>query len=71
MSHQSVSFELCGPTQRAPDGWDSARFLSIFLALGFSRFDGESQPTPLPLTRAVNCHDICYTFLDWNHQKYG
>ena len=29
------------------------RVFSIFLALSFSRFDGESQPTHLPLTRAV------------------
>lgn len=25
----------------------------VFLALGFSRFDGESQPFHLPLTQAV------------------
>jgi hypothetical protein len=28
-------------------------FLSVFAALSFSRFDGESQPSHLPLTRAV------------------
>ena len=26
----------CRPTQRAPDVWESARFMSIFLASGFS-----------------------------------
>jgi len=34
------------PTQRAADKWESARFLSIFAALGFSRFDGESTLPP-------------------------
>ena len=29
------------------------RFQAFFAALGFSRFDGESRPTHLPLTRAV------------------
>jgi hypothetical protein len=28
------------PTMRAADGGYAARFLSVFLALGFSRFDG-------------------------------
>ena len=38
-----------GLTQRAADGGYAARFLGIFLALGFSRFDKES---PLPPTAA-------------------
>ena len=33
-------------TQRAADGGYAARFLGIFLALGFSRFDGESTLPP-------------------------
>lgn len=31
------------PTQRAVDGGYAARFWSLFLALGFSRFDSESK----------------------------
>ena len=38
---------------RAVDRWVRAAFLERFLALGFSRFDGESPPSHLPLTRAV------------------
>lgn len=38
---------------RAVDRWVRAAFSGIFLALGFYRFDGESQPSHLPLTRAV------------------
>jgi hypothetical protein len=37
------------PTQRAADGGYAARFLSIFVALSFFRFDSES---PLPPTAA-------------------
>jgi hypothetical protein len=36
-------------------GGYAARFLSFFAALSFLRFDGESRPTHLPLTRAVGC----------------
>jgi hypothetical protein len=39
---------------RAVDSGYAPRFLSFFLALRFSRFDGESQPTHLPLTLAVS-----------------
>jgi hypothetical protein len=35
---------------RAPDVWKSASFLSIFLALSFSRFDSASQPSPTTAT---------------------
>jgi hypothetical protein len=34
-------------------GGHAARFLSVFLALSYSRFDGESAPSHLPLTPAV------------------
>lgn len=34
-------------------GGYAARFLAFFVALSVSRFDGESQPAHLPLTRAV------------------
>jgi hypothetical protein len=34
------------PTQRAADGGYAARFLSIFVALSFFRFDGESTHPP-------------------------
>ena len=37
------------PTQRAADGGYAARFLNVFLALGFFRFEGESI---LPSTAA-------------------
>ena len=40
-----INAQSC-PTQRAADGWYAARFLGIFLALGFSRFDGESTLPP-------------------------
>ena len=33
-------------TQRAADGGYAARFLGIYLALSFSRFDGESTLPP-------------------------
>ena len=34
------------PTQRAADGGYAARFFSFFVALGFSRLDGESTLPP-------------------------
>ena len=40
-------------TQRAPDKWESARFLAFFLASSFSRFQTESHPTHQRVTRAV------------------
>ena len=33
-------------TKRAADGGYAARFLAFFVALGFSRFDGESTLPP-------------------------
>lgn len=42
-----------GLTQRAVDGWDSARFSSIFLASGFLCFQALSTPTHPPLTQTV------------------
>jgi hypothetical protein len=41
------------PTRRAVDRWVRAAFLSVFAPSSFSRFDGGSQPSHLPLTRAV------------------
>ena len=38
---------------RAPDKWDSARFSSLFLALGFSCLQAESTTAHLRVTRAV------------------
>jgi hypothetical protein len=35
-------------------GGYAARFLSFFVALSFFRFNGESQPSHLPLTPAVS-----------------
>src|SRR6266540_1177485 len=43
-------------------GGYAPRFQAFFSALGFFRFDSESQPTHLPLTLTVNCNDIRYTF---------
>ena len=41
-------------TMRAVDRWVRAAFFGVFAALDFFRFDGESRPTHLPLTRAVS-----------------
>ncbi len=41
------------PTQRAADKWESQRFSSRSLALGVSRFDGQSTPAHLRLTQTV------------------
>jgi len=41
------------PTKRAADLWDSARFISIFLASSFSRFQTLSTPAHNPLTQTV------------------
>jgi hypothetical protein len=38
---------------RAADWWDSAPFLGIFLASGFSCSQAESQPAHQPLTPTV------------------
>ena len=38
---------------RAVDRWVRAAFLSFFVTLSFLRFDGDSQPSHLPLTQAV------------------
>ncbi len=39
-------------TQRAPDGWDSARFLGLFLNFGSFPFPNLCSPQP-PVTQAV------------------
>ena len=44
-------------TKRAADKWDSARFSSLFLASGFSRFQTLSTPAHLRVTRAVGQHN--------------
>jgi hypothetical protein len=41
------------PTRRAVDRWGRGPFFELFLASGFFRFDGESQPSHLPLTLTV------------------
>jgi hypothetical protein len=43
----------CGLTQRAADVWESARFTSIFLALGFSTSQTLSIPAHTQLTQTV------------------
>ena len=42
------------PTQRAVDWRESARFTSIFLALGFFCSHAFSQPARQPLTQTVS-----------------
>ena len=44
--NENTYFEMKRPTQRAADGGYAARFLSVFLALSFSRFEGESTLPP-------------------------
>ena len=39
---------------RAVDRWVRGAFFGILLALNFARFDGDSHPTHLPLTRTVS-----------------
>ena len=39
---------------RAVDRWVRAAFSGIFRALSFFRFDGDSQPSHLPLTHTVS-----------------
>jgi hypothetical protein len=72
-------WRICGLTKRAADGVGDGRsgllprpsgvFLERFLALSFFRFEGESQPSHLPLTPAVNCNDICYTLFRLESSK--
>ena len=42
-----------GKLRRGHEGGYVPRFQAFFSALGFFRFDGESQPTHLPLTLTV------------------
>jgi hypothetical protein len=41
------SVKACRLTMRAADKWESARFLDMFLARGWFRFEGESTLRPL------------------------
>jgi len=41
-------------TRRAPDKWDSARFLSMFLASVYTALQPFPRPTHLPVTPAVS-----------------
>ena len=51
----SVGFfcQPCGLTKRAPDKWESARFMSIFLASSFFCSQTESTPAHLQVTQTV------------------
>ncbi len=42
------------PTKRAPDGWDSVRFLELFLALAVSRFAAFFSPAAGNASRWVS-----------------
>jgi len=42
-------------TQRAADKWDSARFSSLFLALGFFRLPSRVLSRPLAATDNLQC----------------
>jgi hypothetical protein len=57
------------PTMRAPDLGYAPRFLSIFVALGFSRFEGESALPP----QAGNAHRwaVRYFLLIWSKQIWS
>ena len=52
---KNFAYRVLRLTKRAADGGESARFLGMFLALGFSRFDGEStlRPTAANASRWV------------------
>src|SRR6266508_4174676 len=58
-----------GLTMRAVDRWVRAAFSDIFVALSFSRFDGESRPSHLPLTRAVSPQTSLQLIKDENHVR--
>jgi hypothetical protein len=44
---EAGSVKPCRLTMRAADKWESARFLDMFLARGWFRFEGESTLRPL------------------------
>ena len=46
------------PTMRAADGGWAARFSGVFVALGFFRFDGASQPSPTAATDNLQCQGL-------------
>ena len=45
------------PTKRAPDGWDSPRFLELVLNFGSFPFASLSPQSPVPITALVKCGD--------------
>ena len=47
MSTIANVFWNCSPTQRAADKWDSARFLSLFLAAGLYWLSSRIPARPL------------------------
>jgi hypothetical protein len=49
----SLQVQKRGLTKRAPDVWDSAAFLSIFLASSFSCSQTESTPAHTQVTQTV------------------
>jgi hypothetical protein len=49
----------CRPTQRAPDGWDAARFLELFCAMAVFRFPAFFSPVAGSAHRwAANDHGV-------------
>jgi pimeloyl-ACP methyl ester carboxylesterase len=59
----------CRLTKRAVDRWVRGAFPGVFHALSFFRFDGESQPSHLPLTHPVrpntmNSNKVTYIEVD-------
>jgi hypothetical protein len=46
-------------------GMYAARFQAFLLALGFSRFDGESRPAHQWVTRTVERHPLFYAGKGW------
>ena len=53
-------------TKRAPDVWESARFISIFLASSFSCSQAESTPAQNPLPQTVSQNKLPSPF--WKGQ---
>jgi hypothetical protein len=49
------------PTRRAPDWWESARFLRLFLAWSFFRLPSRVSASPL----AANANRWAVVFEDW------
>ena len=59
------------PTQRAPDGWDSARFLAFSWLSVFSVLTASSPSHLPPLTQTVDCNNMCYMSKPSENAKFS